>query len=70
MSLTLYCDKLKTIQYWPYSIRNTRREELGLSRQQIGHVRLTCEYLIMKKNYIEPTCKTSNAELTIKHILI
>ncbi|KAI5716026.1 hypothetical protein M8J77_026283 [Diaphorina citri] len=55
------------IENWTSSNRNTRLEEVVLTRLRIGHTRLTHSYLFTKSPH--PTCRCGEP-LTVAHILI
>jgi ribonuclease HI len=58
-----------TVEPWDSSIRDSRREEVVLSRLRIGHSLLTHSYLFTPEKII-PRCDTCNEVLTIMHILV
>ena len=57
-----------TIGDWPQSYRDSRREEIVLTRLRIGHSRLTHSHLMKREP--PPECVSCQCELTIEHILI
>ena len=48
--------------------RSLRREEVVLTRQRIGHTRLTHSYLLKRED--QPFCISCNEPFTVKHFLI
>ena len=54
---------------WSTSNRNSRREEVILSRLRIGHTRLTHSYLLL--NLHPPSCNYCQSEnLTVQHLFL
>lgn len=64
-------NKLKRIKAhissWNSSFRNSRREEVVLTRLRIGHTRLTHGHLMAREP--PPVCAECEAQLTVEHIL-
>jgi len=57
-----------TLGEWVHACRQSRREEVVLTRIRIGHTRLTHSYLL--KGEPQPRCDLCTEPLTIKHILM
>ncbi|XP_024084154.1 uncharacterized protein LOC112127420 [Cimex lectularius] len=57
-----------SVDAWPTSFRNSRREEVVLARLRIGHCRATKGHLMGRE--APPICGMCNQIVTIKHILM
>jgi ribonuclease HI len=66
------CNKLRNIKVdtsaWATSARNSRREEVALTRLRIGHTALTHAYLFTEEK-IPPYCEDCDSPITVRHLL-
>ena len=56
------------LEEWKQSFRKDWKEEISLSRLQIGHSRIVHSYLLEEKQ--QPMCYACQTKYTVKHILI